>query len=618
MDWNCEGDLASACHAPMTLALRPSRKLSSQSQNEVRSGEMAGLRFLGPSTPSALPYLVNEGVLPPNPAESSFRWETFYDHTAKIPAFEELLSTDYCVVWSRGGVVQKVFSFEVEKQKVQHAVLTRFPDASEKPFQHQSIGEDLGELDHVSRKRRKFTPSAIRNESPSGHASRALVVFLKLQAHVFFLSGASHVINLPFEVEKAYASPKGLILQRKVPPVTVVPATPVIPPPPHNSFFSPISTRGSQPSQPSRFNDKRKSMGKTPAPSLDFDLFRQTQAPTSDNLPRHFTLTDPLSEVGLIVGTENALSSVAQPSTFDLDTLSGDENILYFSPTDEVPPSENNTSTPLLLMVTANYQKHTYSVWHTLYLGTKPVSSLFAGRKTPTSGATTRRRSSYVTATDTTTPTVRGRESIRESFGGVGGGKPMSGLTETQLRASQNSQSAEDAILSQLDPDSNAGQPAKESRRVSSLLSRAELSTTFDRSAFHDLATQHNVPVPGSQQYGRRGHSFGASTTRSSLGVGGFRRSLRASTPGSFSHLSLDEASETGTVLNFGASTSATIDELDEDDMLNFPLEGEIDVHQPIDGLKKEILVNKICADIPMDNNEYSAFQIQDKVGYIS
>lgn len=566
---------------------------------------MSSLRFLGVSTPSGLPYLVDEGILPPDPPESSYTWTTYYDHTARVPAFEELLSTDYCVVWSRGGVIQRVFSFDVEQQKVQHAILTRFPETSEKPSQHVLIGEDLGELDHVSRKRRKFTPKdGLRRADSSSDSSRALVIFLKLQAHIFFLSGASHIVNLQFEVEKVLSSPRGLVMQRKIPHAVAVPATPVVPPPPNNSFFSPFYTRGSQTAQPSRFNDKRKPQEK--GPRLDFDLFRPTQTSFTDNLPRHFTLTDPLSEVGLIVSTEKSFAAdrqASQHSTFSLDTLSKDEEIIYFSPNDEVPPGENDTNTPLLLMVTANHQKRTYSIWHALYLGTRPVSSLFANRKLP-SGATTRRRSSFITATGATTPTVRGRESIRESFGGVGRSKPISGLTEGALRASQASQSAEDAILSQLDPDNDSRQPAKESRRVSSLLSRAELSTSFDRSAFHDLATQHAGPAQGGQQQGRRGHSLGASTSRNSLGFVGFRRNVRASTPGSLSRLSIDETSESGTVLNFGASTSATIDELDEEDELNYPLEGEVDVHQPIDGLKREIFVIKVCSDITIGENE--------------
>jgi hypothetical protein len=67
--------------------------------------------------------------------------------------------------------------------------------------------------------------------------------------------------------------------------------------------------------------------------------------------------------------------------------------------------------------------------------------------------------------------------------------------------------------------------------------------------------------------------------------------------------LSSDETSETGTVLNFGASTSATIDELDEEEELNYPLEGEADVYQPMDGLKREIFAIQVCSDIPMGDN---------------
>ena len=55
-----------------------------------------------------------------------------------------------------------------------------------------------------------------RKATSSSRKSKALVVFLKTQAHVYFLSGTSHVLHLPFEVEYASAAPDGLIIQRKL------------------------------------------------------------------------------------------------------------------------------------------------------------------------------------------------------------------------------------------------------------------------------------------------------------------------------------------------------------------------------------------------------------------
>ena len=565
---------------------------------------MAAFRYQGIHTPSALPYLVAEGILPEDPPKDSYIWETYHDQSSQNSAFEELLRTDHCVIWSRGGIVQKVFNFDVEQQRIQHAVLTHFPETEVKGSQHRSFGADLGEFDHISRKRRKVTPQHNNNGFQSKTGPRALVVFLKLQAHIFFLSGTSHVISLPFEVDKVFPAPCGVILQRKIPVTVQVPISPIVPPPPNNSFWSPPSVPRWQPSiQISQSDGKQE---KDLLAGFAFSLLRGHESSIADNIPRHFALTDPLSEVGLVVCEP---SSANQPPTTAhqtpgsaLESLPKDEEIVYVSASDEIPIGENNTDAPLVLIVTQNWQKGTFSFWHASYLGTKPVSSLFGGRKTTTSGASTRRRSSFVSGTGTTTPTIRGRESIRESFGGVDRGKAPSTLHEGQLRASQNSQSAEDALFSQLDPEIDSRQPAKESRRVSLLLSRAELSTNFDRSAFHELATQRSTSGVTGQQHGRRGHSIGASTNRSSLGIGASRR-LRASTPGSLSRLSLDDGSESGTLVNFGASTSATIDELDEDELSNYPLEDELDLHQPIDGLKKEILVRKFAERVIFDEN---------------
>jgi anaphase-promoting complex subunit 1 len=562
---------------------------------------MAALRSLGVHTPSGLAYLIAESILPEDPPETAYTWDTYNEAHGQ----EEVLVTDTCVVWSRGGVVKKAFSFDAEKQKVHQAVLTWFPsDEDSAPQQVAAGGADESDATRSSSRIRQktratFVETNSRSE-PQG-LGRALVVFLKHQAHVYFLSGATHVLDLHFELERAFPAPRGLLLQRKLPGEAHVPPTPLMPAAPPNSFFSTFSVHQSQSKGPFRASVKSLVPGE-----LDFDLLRRSTTPAADTLPRHFSLTNPLSEMGLVVHSPpeprlNVRSSY-NPAVRDLESLEKDEEILYVSATDEIPHDERCRDAPLTLVVTASKQRRLYTIWQAVYTDSRPASSLFAGRITPASGTKTRRRSSFVTTTGATTPALRGRDNLRESTGGT-----LRGKTGPNLGASQSTQaSADDFMVSQLDPEFDVRQPAKESRRVSSLLSRADLSTNFDRSAFEDLAT-HRTTRNSFGPNARRGQSLGGTAERTSLGVGSLRK-LRASTPGAFSRLSLDESSDIETVINHGGDDlSATFDDLDEFEDVFLGRAGldAIDFQQPFAGLKKEVLLSRF-AEVSMNSSPAS------------
>jgi anaphase-promoting complex subunit 1 len=565
---------------------------------------MAAIRSIGVHTPSGLAHLIAESILPEDPPETSYTWETYNEAHGQ----EELLVTDTCVVWSRGGVVKKVFSFDAEKQKVHQAILTWFPSDEDSVSRHLDPGEadDSDITQDTSRKRQRVTPSFTQTtfkSSPHGQA-RALVVFLKHQAHVYFLSGATHVLNLHFEVERAFPAPRGLILQRKLPTEQHVLSTPVLPAVPPNSFFSTFSAHQSQSKVPLRGSMKPVLPGE-----LNFDLLKRSTTPAADTLPRHFSLINPLSEMGLVVHSPpeprlNIRNSYS-PAARDLESLDKDEEILYVSASDEIPHDGSQRDAPLTLVVTASKQRRMYSVWQAMYTDSRPASSLFTGRITPASGTKTRRRSSFVTVTGATTPNLRGRDNLRESTGG-----PIRAKTGPNLGASQSTQaSAEDLMASQLDPEFDVRKPAKESRRVSSLLSRADLSTNFDRSAFEDLAT-HRTTRNSLGASARRGQSLGGPADRTSMGAGSLRK-LRASTPGAFSRLSIDESSDAGTVVNHGVNGSATFDDLDEFDDIFSSHAGldAIDFQQPFTGLKNEVLLSKfaeVSMNAPPASGRYS------------
>jgi anaphase-promoting complex subunit 1 len=567
---------------------------------------MAAIHSLGLHKPSALDHLVAESLLPPNPPPELYTWEIYADGGVE----EELLSTKNCVVWSQGRIVRKLFNFSIEQEQVHHAKLAWFRDSDDRNLQRLDDSEPSEPL--PPKKRRLSNPQSGHkhgHSQPRTTASaRALVVFLKYQAHVFFLSGASHVVNLPFEVERAFPAPRGLILQRKL---STVPAalqlSLIAPAPPQNSFLSPLSQV--LPRQFSTFLTPAVSKGSLAPHGLDFDLLQSPTTPADDGLPRHYSFTSPLSELALIV--RNVVGGQSRNSTAThfktLSALDLDEDILYVTPRDETNAEDASSTEPLTLIVTLNRTKGLYSLWQASYIGTKPVSKLLTGRSTPTSGTKSRRRSSFVTATGASTPAARPRDSVRESMGVVrskaAGGKAASGTNKKtkKPRASKATKAVEESLAAQVDPDFEPRQhTARESRRVSSMLSRADLNASFDRNAFQDLASQSGVQNSFAQS-GRRGQSLGAGE-RQSFGASSFRR-LRASTPGAFSQLSIEDFSENGTAFKSGineSQASTTMDEYDQYADLDGDLDDAEDVNlqNPLYGLKKELLVRKF-AEIP-------------------
>ncbi|KAJ9647019.1 Anaphase-promoting complex subunit 1 [Coniosporium tulheliwenetii] len=599
---------------------------------------MASLRSLGLHTPTGLQYLIAEHILPEEPSEEQYHWETYNDHEA---GDEEVLVTDYCVVYSRGGFVQKVFRFEIEQQKVVQAILTWFPADDIPPFVRSHDQEfrqntrggitpdfsgdataqskNVAEASSAAGSAQEHRPSQQSRNDFRTRRSRALVVFLKLQAHVFFLAGSTHVVNLPFEVERAFAAPRGLILQRKLPVSENVAPTPVLPQVPQNSFFSQSQSQsqfrtrlsasfvGASQRLSSSFNVSRGSKGpRAASKNTQFfaDLLRDSKITTTDELPRLFSFTDPLSEMGLVVTTPlRPTSSLTGngASTGDFVSLEKAEEVLFVSKGSEVPGNSEVTDSPLIVVVTVNYDTAMYSVWYASYVEPRRVSSIRKRQPKP-AGNKMRRRSSYVPGTGTTTPGLRTRDGLRESMGGAAVRSKTvptyAGISK--VKPSSGSQSVEEALASQLDPDYDLpGQPAKESRRVSSLLSRADLSTSFDKTAFQDLATQRANLGTSFGAHGRRGHSYGGYNDRRSLDAYPVAK-FRASTSGSMLRLSFGEASidETSETHDMDGDTEL----FDIDDTLEDSFLDDLDsfaLYEPIDGLKKEFVMLKF-AEIPI------------------
>ncbi|KAL8779196.1 MAG: hypothetical protein Q9194_001577 [Teloschistes cf. exilis] len=496
---------------------------------------MASVTSLGIDRPSALTYLIDEGILKPEPPKGSFSWHTSSSIlSGGGHVQEELVTTDYCVVWSRGGVLQRVFRFDSDKEKVKQAIFAHFqsrptsiprqidPVKQKAPSHADGLLKDeaatFPSRDHIADRKLPAGPGSV-NTPPKQH--RALVVILQSLAHIFFLEGTSHIVHLPFEVEAVFPLPIGILLQRKASiqseSLNLFQQTESLPVAPPNSFaFSqqsfgqPYSSQG-YPAVSTAANDGDEN---TPFSFLAKKEVERAIKSSSSNLPRLFSLTDPLTQLGT-VGLRRLGSGIKSTQQHLTSTLGGAdflEDLLYVSSHDElgrststVPPAE-----PLMLAVTHDRLASTVTLWHLTDVNHTHERHRKAQAASVTKAATSRRRSrrssfGAVSGTGATTPISRG----------VAAGDSL-GLGQIKVRtAEEKSLPGQDDLSFQLNTAlEGPSNPARTSRRVSSLLARADLSTSHDHAAFSELAGGHYA-----SQYARRGASFGSEAAPSSLTV---------------------------------------------------------------------------------------------------
>ena len=579
---------------------------------------MASVTSLGVHTPSALPFLVAEKILPANPPADAYTWRTFQrlgneDHGEE----EELLTTRHYVVWSRAGVIQRVFRFDVEREPVIQAVFAHFPFQRTKRLQsfggptvssryerrqttvdgglnienHRASGSSLGPESakndiSMNDGRRKDRLPARSQEDDQFLSGRSLVVMLKSQAHIFFLSETSHIVHLPFEVDAVFPCIYGILLQRKLPEKEIVPSSPQIPSVPNNSFaFSQASFL----SPSSKLQEPKSLANISLAQSHDSPIMPllkgllQRSAQVPDNaLPRLFCLTDPLAEVGIVATNFRSNIRAARGThlqhTSAFGPLGANESLLYVSPQDELSQHASDISVrgPLTLAVTENRDTGTLSIWTLTYVDRGAARSLHDQQASNATATRTRsrRRSSFGRGigTGTSTPIARGAASGRESFGG-GRNIRHSSVDPTLEEFSTNDQG--DLLDSAFE---DAAMPAK-SRRVSGLLARADLSTNFDRSTFTDLSVGHT-----GRKGGRKGPSLGPKPERFSVGSDAVPMDLKPQTlhgiRNSLDAVSLHEPPFEG--------LAHELDDFHETSRDNVALQ------EAVRGLGREIIFNKI------------------------
>ena len=580
---------------------------------------MASVSSLGVHKPSALSFLVAEGILPPDPKEETFTWKTI-DEPELLGENdlggqeEELLITKHCVVWSRAGVIQRVFRFDVEKEPVTYAAFTRFQSRASKVESHESSAptqevqkevEASGAL-NIPKQRafsskpkpasesqsESITDSSVRkgtflnaDQDDVSGAGRALVIFLKSHAHVFFLSGTSHIVHLPFEVDAIFPSIFGVILQRKLSDKDVIPPTPQLPTVPNNSFaFHPRTSSSSPPSSQPLANISFSTNEDSPFLPLLEDLMKRTTRAPEIELPRLYCLTDPLAEIG-------AVATITEPNgdssrQFDpkrsapFGNLDPKDNLLYVSPQDELAHSgpDIGKDEPLIFVVTENEDSGNLVIWTAVHVANR-INKPRQHQGANASGTASRRSSSFTPGMGSgmNTPIARGATSMRDSFGGTKSRRHVSS-DPTLDEISTNEQ--DDLFDSAFE---SSTLPAKSARRVSGLLARADLSTSHDRIAFSDLASAHTV-----NKIGRKGASFGGHGSRLSAGLDIGTDNNPKSHPVRGLRTSLDSVSLYEHQLD---------DVADESDSFH-GLRGldDPDLHTGLEGLRKEIALNKIYA----------------------
>ncbi|POS73766.1 hypothetical protein DHEL01_v207839 [Diaporthe helianthi] len=430
---------------------------------------MASVKSLGLHPPLGM-----EG----QPVEGKHTWEVVTDEDGE----DELLTVGSCVVWKRGGLFRKSFNLEIEKDEpILQALLTRFPATDADHNGNVSSKKSMGYTGPKGQAGKKRSDHGT-TEGEAPRLAKALVVFLKTQAHIYFLSGTSHVIHMPFEVESACAAPVGVIIQRKPRTQNLAPVSLKFPRVPPDSFVSSYLSPSRQQDEAvaTSFSVEGLAQPKSLPRRLNATMENLFETPleTSDShWPRLVCLTDPLLELGLVVSH----SPSSRPAGF----RSSSAKSPFLDVAEEILHIETVRDN-LTLAVTANREVNLYTVWQVAYIKNEDVFTKHQKRR---KAKTARRRSSMQPriSSGATTPIL---PSFRES---------LNSQAQAQAPAKRNRKSerlekakADDIALA-LGEENEGDKIRRQSRRVSSLLARADLSASHERTTFaeHPIISSH-------------------------------------------------------------------------------------------------------------------------------
>ncbi|KAK3904354.1 hypothetical protein C8A05DRAFT_13763 [Staphylotrichum tortipilum] len=462
---------------------------------------MASVASLGVHPPVGLRHAIEEGILPADPPASSYTWDVVITTEDGREHEDEILTTHDSVVWSRGGVFRRSFRFDPAKEPVTQALLAYFPAPADRPGTKTQPNTPPPNRRASSSK----TPTSPSTKTKPA-LSRALVIFLKSQAHIYFLAGASHVVHMPFEVESACATPRGVIIQRKLRADTtsVSLRLPKVPPASFLSSQPPALFRRSHGHSLTEFSTEGLGNPKVLPMRLSSTLENMWQQPmeaTDSHWPRLVCLTDPLLELGLVVTHPDppptGKGRKASPGPL---FLSRSEEILHVQAV-RIPHVSRSGFGELTIAVTINRETNMYTIWR---LTSLEHDDPFLGPKKKGKLKPSRRRSSMAPgmASGTTTPI---HATTRESFGAPLPGKK----SRKSVKIDDKDKTLENALSSLVEDPTR-----RQSRRVSSLLARADLSSSQDRAPF----TEQSMHAGHGS---KRAESHGSQRLRLSSGYGG-------------------------------------------------------------------------------------------------
>jgi anaphase-promoting complex subunit 1 len=406
---------------------------------------MATVHSLGIHHPTALSYLIAEDILPADGPAEAYRWHTYRTsaQNARDVIEEEILIADACVVWSKSGTIRRVLNLTAEDEAVLHAFTTFFP------------------CDDT------------RSEKEKQTYEQALVVVLRTQVHILLLSGDSHVLPVPYEVESAFPCPNGFLIQRKVIEGERVEDQLVAPL--HHDLSTINESQGIIRSSTSR-------------PSLVLPEERRATRRSSlqdDRKPRTFSCVEKMAELGLVV---SGPADKAQ-SLDECHALPNNESLLYVSPYDELQ-SPNYDQEPLCIAVTHDTAKRTVTIWQVA--SEVPVSTRTKSKSQKQArDSTAYRRKSSNAYGRSQNIAPREPHPLRMSFGGL-----AQTFAENTLQppAADSKTTGDDELANQLGPEfEHTGVQTRSARRVSSMIARTDLGAPSDRGTFHDLAASRNA-----------------------------------------------------------------------------------------------------------------------------
>ncbi|KZZ88881.1 20S cyclosome subunit [Ascosphaera apis ARSEF 7405] len=477
---------------------------------------MAAVRSLGLHEPVALKWLIRESKLDERATENvDYQWKTLsahddFDNAGRkgFEAEEEITFTKTCVVWSRGGVVMRSFSFEVEKEEIVDALFATFKkprkgkgvagksllksnrqstlgNSVPLPENGSSTTDTTSQGTSVSDKTGQDLLDWIREEDVGSEEARAMVVVLKTQAHVFFLGGDSHIVPIPFEVDSVWATSNGVVFQRKV--IDTRPTTPTtVQSKSHGLREYRPATRSWVMTTPG-MGTPGMAMGGSPEKPQHTSSSSSTliqkwplKSRTDSMIPRLFTLVDPGLDMGLVAAHATSAPFTGKPDK-DYSILDINEELVYISPENE-SPWKTAEDKPLLFAITYNDRMNQFTAWSGRYRERESTLVDHDSRRRTTSHK--RRSSHFDLATGTTTPVAR-QSSLREGM-----------FSQSRISNSDEFRNNDDDdFATQLSQEfADIGLPSKASRRVSSLMARTDLAAN-DRTSFSEFAGARNASV---------------------------------------------------------------------------------------------------------------------------